>query len=63
MESTRLTGLKRPARRKAILFSLLLLGLLLGSVRPGRAQLTRDENLSRFDDKPLHFGFYMGINT
>lgn len=37
--------------------------LLLGAINPLFAQLTRDENLSRFDDRPIHFGFYMGVNT
>jgi len=46
---------------KLILFVLLL--LLSGAVSPLSAQLTRDENLSRFDDRPLHFGFYLGANT
>ncbi|MEI7829074.1 MAG: outer membrane beta-barrel protein [Prolixibacteraceae bacterium] len=45
---------------------LILLGLLLlfsGVASPLLAQLTRDENLSRFDDRILHFGFLLGINT
>ncbi len=38
--------------------------LLLGGVaRPASAQIIKDENLSRFDDRPLHFGFYLGINS
>jgi len=48
-------------RGKLILFVLLL--LLSGAISPLSAQLTRDENLSRFDDRPLHFGFYLGANT
>jgi len=43
-----------------VIFTLLL---LVGAVNPLSAQLTKDENLSRFDDRPLHFGFYLGINT
>lgn len=43
-----------------VIISLLL---LLGVGNPLSAQLTKDENLSRFDDRPLHFGFYLGINT
>lgn len=37
--------------------------LLLGVSFPLSAQLIRDENLSRFDDRPIHFGFYLGLNT
>lgn len=37
--------------------------LLVGAGNPASAQLTKDENLSRFDDRPLHFGFYLGLNT
>ena len=37
--------------------------LLVGVGNPVSAQLTKDENLSRFDDRPLHFGFYLGLNT
>ena len=48
-------------RGELILFALLL--LLSGAGSPLSAQLTRDENLSRFDDRPLHFGFYLGANT
>lgn len=40
-----------------------ILLLLTAVTNPLAAQLTKDENLSRFDDRPLHFGFYMGINT
>jgi len=47
--------------RNLLLFVLLL--LLAGAFNPLFAQLTRDENLSRFDDRPLHFGFYLGVNT
>ncbi|MCK9413416.1 MAG: PorT family protein [Prolixibacteraceae bacterium] len=46
---------------KFVLFVLLL--QLTGALSPLSAQLTRDENLSRFDDRPLHFGFYLGANT
>jgi hypothetical protein len=45
---------------------LILLGLLLlfsGVTNSLLAQLTKDENLSRFDDRVLHFGFLLGINT
>ncbi len=48
--------------RGNILFVLFLL-LSLGAANPLSAQLTKDENLSRFDDRVLHFGFYLGINT
>jgi|GEM_PF-95599 len=44
-------------------FCLGFLLLLLGVGNPLSAQLTKDENLSRFDDRPLHFGFYLGLNT
>jgi len=37
--------------------------LVSGAVNPLSAQLTRDQNLSRFDDRALHYGFYLGINT
>ena len=37
--------------------------LLLGVKSPLSAQLTRDQNLSRFDDRWIHFGFYLGANT
>lgn len=43
-----------------------MLGFLLlisGASKSLMAQLTRDENLSRFDDRVLHFGFLLGINT
>ena len=46
---------------KKILFAFLL--LLSGAVNPLSAQLTQDQNLSRFDDRLLHFGFCLGINT
>src|SRR5512133_3790318 len=46
---------------KLILFVMLL--LISGALSPLSAQLTRDENLYRFDDRPLHFGFYLGANT
>lgn len=45
------------------IFWLAFLLLLLGVTNPLSAQLTKDENLSRFDDRTLHFGFYLGINT
>jgi hypothetical protein len=45
------------------LFLLGLFLLLSGVANPLLAQLTKDENLSRFDDRPLHFGFLLGINT
>lgn len=48
-------------RVKKILFAFLL--LVSGAANPLSAQLTRDQNLSRFDDKLVHFGFYLGINT
>ena len=48
-------------RVKNILFALVL--LLSGAVNPLSAQLIRDQNLSRFDDRTLHFGFYLGFNT
>ncbi len=37
--------------------------LLSGAGNRLAAQLTRDENLSRFDDRVLHFGFFLGVNT
>jgi hypothetical protein len=46
--------------------SLILLGLVLlfsGAAAPSFAQLIKDENLSRFDDRVLHFGFLLGVNT
>ena len=46
---------------KYILSGLLL--LLVGAITPLSAQLIRDENLSRFDDRWLHFGFYLGVNA
>jgi hypothetical protein len=49
-------------RRTIIIFAGLLL-LSSGVMNPLAAQLTKDENLSRFDDRELHFGFYLGINT
>jgi hypothetical protein len=47
--------------KNSILVMFLL--LILGATHPLSAQLTRDENLSRYDDRLLHFGFYLGINT
>ena len=47
--------------KKKFLYFFLFLWIV--AVNPVSAQLTKDENLSRFDDRPLHFGFYMGINT
>jgi hypothetical protein len=49
------------SREKILLMAFLL--LLGGAVNPLAAQLTTDENLSRFDDRALHFGFYLGLNT
>jgi len=49
-------------RRNIILFTGLLL-LISGVMNPLFAQLTKDENISRFDDRALHFGFYLGANT
>jgi hypothetical protein len=43
--------------------SWIFLLLLSGAVNPLAAQLTKDENLSRYDERPIHFGFYLGINT
>jgi hypothetical protein len=48
-------------RGKIFLVAFLL--LLVGGTNPLAAQLTRDENLSRFDERTLHFGFYLGANT
>ena len=50
------------SRRVFIIFAGLLL-LVSGVMSPLYAQLTKDENLSRFDDRILHFGFYLGVNT
>jgi len=44
-------------------FHLIFLLLWFGVVNPLSAQLTKDENLSRYDERPIHFGFYLGINT
>lgn len=49
-------------RRMIIIFAGFLL-LVSGVINPLSAQLTKDENLSRFDDRVLHFGFYLGVNT
>lgn len=49
-------------RRMIIIFTGFLL-LITGVFNPLFAQLTKDENLSRFDDRALHFGFYLGVNT
>lgn len=46
--------------------NILIVAFLLlcqGVASPLAAQLTNDENLSRFDDRILHFGFYLGLNT
>lgn len=48
--------------RVVIIFAGLLL-LISGVMNPLSAQLIKDENLSRFDDRALHFGFYLGANT
>jgi len=37
--------------------------LISGVMNPLLAQLIKDENISRFDDRVLHFGFYLGANT
>ncbi len=50
-------------KNRGKIYWLAFLILLLGMTNPLFAQLTKDENLSRFDDRPLHFGFYLGINT
>ena len=50
------------SRRVFFIFTGLLL-LVSGVINPVSAQLTKDENLSRFDDRTLHFGFYLGVNT
>jgi hypothetical protein len=50
-------------KNKIIIVLLAFLLLFLGVTNPLSAQLTQDENLSRFDDRPLHFGFYLGVNT
>ncbi len=47
--------------KRFILWIFLL--LLSGAVNPLAAQLTKDENLSRFDGRTLHFGFYLGVNA
>jgi len=44
-------------------FHLIFLLLWFGVVNPLSAQLTKDENLSRYDERPIHFGFYLGVNT
>lgn len=49
-------------KRMIIIFAGILL-LISGVNNPLSAQLTKDENLSRFDDRALHFGFYLGVNT
>jgi hypothetical protein len=41
----------------------IILLILLGAANPMFAQLTKDENLSRFDERALHFGFYLGVNA
>lgn len=51
--------MRKSTRVSLIVFLLLLLGVNC----PLSAQLTRDQNLSRFDDRPIHFGFYLGANT
>lgn len=43
------------------LLLLVLLSTVAGS--PLFAQLTKDQNLSRFDERLLHFGFYLGVNA
>ena len=50
-------------RKRARVSLIVFLLLLSGVNRPLSAQLTRDQNLSRFDDRWLHFGFYLGANT
>lgn len=42
---------------------LLLVLLLTVAGNPLFAQLTKDQNLSRFDERLLHFGFYLGVNA
>lgn len=37
--------------------------MMVLSIHAVNAQLTKDQNLSRFDDRPLHFGFYLGVNA
>ncbi len=50
--------------RKRTRVSLIVFLLLLSGVYcPLSAQLTQDKNLSRFDDRTIHFGFYLGVNT
>ena len=49
--------------RRVFLFFTGLLLLVSGGMNTLSAQLTKDENLSRFDDRTLHFGFYLGVNT
>ncbi|MEI6274722.1 MAG: outer membrane beta-barrel protein [Prolixibacteraceae bacterium] len=48
---------------KGKIFWAVVLLLLGGAAKPLFAQLTKDENLSRFDDRVLHFGFYLGVNS
>ncbi|MEI7422408.1 MAG: porin family protein [Prolixibacteraceae bacterium] len=50
-------------RRKIVILFTGFLLLVSGVMNPLFAQLTKDENLSRFDDRLLHFGFYLGVNT
>ncbi len=42
---------------------LLLVLLMTVAGNPLFAQLTKDQNLSRFDERLLHFGFYLGVNA
>lgn len=49
--------------KKDRIVRIIFLLLMLGVGSPLSAQLTRDQNLSRFDDRWIHFGFYLGANT
>lgn len=42
-----------------VIYAILLTFMCSGT----NAQNARVQNLSRFDDKPMHFGFFLGVNT
>ncbi len=48
--------------KNKIKYIFIVLQLIAGSV-PALGQLKNFNNLSHFDDRKLHFGFYLGINT
>ncbi|HEY3389783.1 MAG TPA: porin family protein [Prolixibacteraceae bacterium] len=43
-------------------YFVILLTIIAGSAQ-AFGQLRRVDNLTHFDDRPLHFGFYLGLNT